>query len=386
MRKSFVESLETRRLLALAATQEVVLESTTGTAENPVYNYKVVLTNTGTVAIGTFWFAWIPGANYLATRPSAVSNPAGWSNSLIGAGNQTDGTSIEWISDANSKVMPGNSLDAFKFSTADSPNDLAGLSPQHPTSTVKTSYIYGGGPFSDSGFTIKNGISGRVFNDSNSNGVMDGAECGVASWNLYLDTNNNNTKDAGEPSTTTNASGVYTFGGAIVDGTYRVKQQIQSGFRKTLPGTGIAGYDAALTGSQTAGKDFGVTSNILLGGTCFNDMNSNGIQDAGEAPFAGITVDISSNGSTVASRTTDANGKWQVKGLSAGSGEASIISPPGYFAKVPMNGKYTGSMTAGQQNANLNFGMGFVGAAPADFASTILNKRYNALEYFDESA
>ncbi len=43
------------------------------------YTYDLSLTNTGTAGstIGTFWFSWIPGQNYLASNPTVVSAPTG---------------------------------------------------------------------------------------------------------------------------------------------------------------------------------------------------------------------------------------------------------------------------------------------------------------------
>src|SRR5262249_13435759 len=89
------------------------------------------------------------------------------------------------------------------------------------------------------------GISGMVWNDSNSNGSKDGQEAAIAGWVVYLDTNNNSTLDGGETTATTDASGNYTFSN-LSNGTYHVKQQIQTGYRKTKPAQGTAGYDAVV--------------------------------------------------------------------------------------------------------------------------------------------
>src|SRR5207253_2624152 len=130
-----------------------------------------------------------------------------------------------------------------------------------------------------------------------------------------------------------------------------------SPFRKTSP-AGASTYAVTLPATTVAaGRDFGMTRNILLAGTVYNDTNSNGVKDAGEAGIVGVTVNIISNNVIVATRTTDANGFWQVKGLGAGSGEADVVIPAGYTATNPATGKYVGSMSSGQQNANLNFGL-----------------------------
>ena len=58
-----------------------------------VYNYALTLNNTGTTSIGTFWFAWVPGAGFLTTTPSSISSPAGWTEINTNAGD-----AIQWTS------------------------------------------------------------------------------------------------------------------------------------------------------------------------------------------------------------------------------------------------------------------------------------------------
>ncbi len=212
-------------------------------------------------------------------------------------------------------------------------------------------------------------INGTVYNDSNSNGTKDGAEAGLAGRTVYIDVNSNNVFDANEPSRTTSATGAWSFA-AVGPGNYNIRHVLAAGNRKTQPGAGVPGYNLVQAVSQNAfNVNFGNTTNILLAGTVYNDVNSNGVKDAGEAGIAGVVININSpaGGATVAARTTDANGFWQVKGLSAGSGEAVAIVPAGFVAINPATAKYVGSMTSGQQNANLNFAMHKT--SPAPFAS-----------------
>lgn len=228
-------------------------------------------------------------------------------------------------------------------------------------------------------------ISGNVFNDKGSNGVNDGADTPVSGWTVYLDANNNNAFDAGETSTTTDASGNYSFVN-VASGTQHVKQVLQSGYRKTNPGSGIPGYDVVLGGGTIAsGKDFGVTTNIYLAGTVYNDANNNNVQDAGEPGIAGVTIDIVSNETIVATRVTDSAGKWQVKGLSAGTGSAVAVVPVGYLATNPGNARYDGSASSGQQIGNLNFGLRAAAPAPVTaFGTTsILNPDGTSLEMLE---
>jgi hypothetical protein len=148
-----VEPLESRTLLSETASAQLQLVSTTGTQANPVFNYNITVTDTGTTPLGTFWFGWLPGENFLPSVPSSTSNPSGWTSSIMGAGNSLDGSSIQWVAQsAASDIAAGQSLSGFDFSSADSPTVLAGFSTQHPQSHAMTSFVYGGGPFSDGGF------------------------------------------------------------------------------------------------------------------------------------------------------------------------------------------------------------------------------------------
>ena len=148
-----VELLESRTLLSVSATAQLTLVSTTGTAQNPVFNYDVTVTNTGTTPVGTFWMGWRPGGDFLPSAPSAVASPSGWNGSTMGAGNALDGSSIEWVAASNS-IAPNQSLAGFDFSSPDSPTALSGNSPSHAGAPALTSFVYSGGPFSDAGFNF----------------------------------------------------------------------------------------------------------------------------------------------------------------------------------------------------------------------------------------
>lgn len=214
-------------------------------------------------------------------------------------------------------------------------------------------------------------IAGTVFNDPNSNGVRNAGEAPLAGWTVYIDGNNNGSLDANEISTTTDDSGDYFFG-SMPAGTHRVRQASPAGYRKTLPGSGTPGYNVAIAGgSNVTGRDFGNTTNLLLAGVVYNDANGNGSKGPGENGLPGATVQIISNNTVVATRITDANGVWQVKGLSAGAGEARV-SLNGYAPTNPADGRIAGSMSSGQQNANLNFGLRLASSAPPPAMMSIL--------------
>src|SRR4051812_5486281 len=75
-------------------------------------------------------------------------------------------------------------------------------------------------------------ISGTLYSDNNTNGLKNAGEPALAGWTVYLDQNQNRTRDGGETFTTTDANGNYTFSGLIA-GTYYVAQEPQAGWLAT---------------------------------------------------------------------------------------------------------------------------------------------------------
>jgi uncharacterized surface anchored protein len=69
------------------------------------------------------------------------------------------------------------------------------------------------------------------------------------------------------------------------------------------------------------------------------DKNANGVQDAGEAGLAGVTVKLlNSAGSVVATTTTDANGNYLFNNLTPGDYSAQVVAPTGYFVSAKDQG------------------------------------------------
>jgi hypothetical protein len=89
-------------------------------------------------------------------------------------------------------------------------------------------------------------------------------------------------------------------------------------------------------GGTTSGADFGqVQATATLSGTVYNDANSNGAQDSGEAGLQGWSVylDLGNvgyyvNGDPVA--TTDANGVYTFTGLQPGTYTVRIYASTGW--------------------------------------------------------
>lgn len=141
-------------IVASAAVSHAALTGTAVVSGSPigggVYHYTITLNNTGTTTIGTLWFAWIPGANFMATVPTSITSPAGWSAQVVGG---AGASSILWqANNAPSRLAAGGSLTTFAFNSTTTPAQMAGFAVSSPSNHVTTSFLYIGQAFSDNGF------------------------------------------------------------------------------------------------------------------------------------------------------------------------------------------------------------------------------------------
>lgn len=127
--------------MAQTASGVVNLQSTNGST----FSYNIVLKNTGSSNINTFWYAWIPLSgtlpdnyyNFLTSDPSAETSPTGWAAGVVGPSLIGDGYSIRWEASSN-PLTPGSTFD-FGFTTTDNFATVTGAHFGFPTGY---SYIY----------------------------------------------------------------------------------------------------------------------------------------------------------------------------------------------------------------------------------------------------
>ena len=173
-----------------------------------------------------------------------------------------------------------------------------------------------------------------VWEDKNGNGLQDAGEAGIAGATVQL-------KDANGvvvQTTTTDANGAYGFN--VAAGTYSVNIVAPAGYTATTKDANANGSDAAdsdigangQTDQFTVGAgvtnltiDGGFYKAAEIGNFIWYDKNANGLQDAGEAGVAGVTVELRTNGvdgvdggSVLQTTVTDANGKYLFSNLRPG--------------------------------------------------------------------
>ena len=147
-RSPSVESLEGRALMA-TITASGALSSV---ADGANFDYTIKLTNSAssTSGIGTFWYAWVPGQDFLTSSPISVTPPSGWTDKIMHTA-PSDGYSIQFVASIPiDDVEPGGSMN-FMFTSADTPAAVNGNSVDFPGMAVGTSVVYPAGPLSDGG-------------------------------------------------------------------------------------------------------------------------------------------------------------------------------------------------------------------------------------------
>jgi cyclophilin family peptidyl-prolyl cis-trans isomerase len=195
-------------------------------------------------------------------------------------------------------------------------------------------------------------ITGEVFTDTSGSGVLSSGETGVAGQTVFLNNDGTGAPDSSNPSTVTDANGMYSFSG-LAAGTYKVAVQAPSG-------TTITTTD--LTATITTGG----TSPIVnigeqppsIAGTVFTDVNDNAKFDTGDVGVAGRTVFINEDGSgkadgTNPQTTTNSLGQFTFSGLAAGSYTVEEVLPTGATLTTPTQ---TVTVTAGQTTTGVVFG------------------------------
>jgi len=154
-------ALLTAALAGKAAASETATAKISATPIAGGFQYNIALTNTSTDSstIGTYWFSWIPGDDYMEALPTSVVSPTGWTFHPTGSGLNNgpatgDGNAIQWVAGTPAADLAAGSTDNFSFDSTEPLSQLQGASSYHDHEVETTAFIYSGGPFSDAGLKI----------------------------------------------------------------------------------------------------------------------------------------------------------------------------------------------------------------------------------------
>lgn len=191
------------------------------------------------------------------------------------------------------------------------------------------------------------GIGDFVWLDVNGNGIRDTAEANQGINGVVIEL-----RDSGGTliGTRTTGAAVGSIPGSylfpfVCPGTYTVTivSGIPAGYVPTISGAGSdPSRDSStspatvtlvgLPGQKELGVDFGFVRGCTgsIGDRVWNDLNQDGVQDAGEVGISGVPVRLLLNGSVVQSTTTDANGNYNFGSLCPGNYAVEVDTPAGF--------------------------------------------------------
>ena len=194
-------------------------------------------------------------------------------------------------------------------------------------------------------------IVGNVFNDANADGALSPGETGLAGWQVYLDLNNKDQLQTGDPTATTDAAGNYQFSG-LAAGSYIVRVAPQLGWRQTTLTVDWAQHVAVAQAQTVTGVSFGETMQAAILGKVFNDANGNGVLNSGEVGLGGwvIYLDTNSDGTfepTEPAVTSDALGNFSFGNLAPGAYTVRLVAPSGWTTTTPAGGSFQVTLVNG---------------------------------------
>lgn len=184
-------------------------------------------------------------------------------------------------------------------------------------------------------------VGDTVWNDIDLDGVQDASESPLSDVVVQLyDASNTLIGTA-----STDAFGNYLFSD-LIPGSYYLQfiapdgyffRQQDQGDDDTLDSdasaSGLTGLITLTSGQNDTTWDAGLYNTVSISNYVWEDMNANGIQDAGEAGLDGVTVNLYDAANVLlASAITSAGGQYIFTGLTPGQYSAQFIVPDGYFA------------------------------------------------------
>jgi serine-aspartate repeat-containing protein C/D/E len=201
-------------------------------------------------------------------------------------------------------------------------------------------------------------IAGTVYK------VVSGVTSADAGVTVYLDLKDSGSYVSGDPTTTTSATGTYSFTG-LAAGTYYLRQTVPTGYAQTSPSssptTVTLTAGKAVTGENFTDTAATVASTGSITGEVYSDANDNGKLDSGEVGISGVTVylDINKDGkydSGDIETTTNSSGVYSFTGLPAGTYSVRETLLSGDSFTSPSSGALSVTLASGAKVTAENFG------------------------------
>jgi len=196
-------------------------------------------------------------------------------------------------------------------------------------------------------------LGDRLWHDANGNGIQDTGETGIVGQTITLiggglDGLINGLGDT-SATTVTGSNGNYAFTGLAPGVQYQVQFSKPANTVYTLrdassnsldstdsdvdTNTGRSQTVTLAPGQNNATIDAGVRYSLAsIGDRVWEDLNFNGVQDAGEPGIGHVTVRLlNSSNAVVATTTTTTAGAYSFTGLAPGNYSVEFVAPTSYF-------------------------------------------------------
>lgn len=201
----------------------------------------------------------------------------------------------------------------------------------------------------DFGVNHRGSIGDLVWYDLDGDGTQNGTEPGLGGVTVnLLDGTGAPVSDGlgGFVTTVTFPDGSYVFADLLA-GDYQISIELGDlPVNAGLTTPGVQPISVSLPAATSATSpvdidtaDFGIEGDSRIGDTIFLDLNSDGVQQAGETTgIPDVIVELVQNGSVIATATTDATGNYSFAQLLAGDYEVRVVA-----ASLPTGGLLTSS-------------------------------------------
>jgi cyclophilin family peptidyl-prolyl cis-trans isomerase len=207
---------------------------------------------------------------------------------------------------------------------------------------------------------LRGEIHGKVFLDTDQDGVQDAGEAVQSGWTVFVDADNDGVRDIEESSATTAADGYYVLA-HVPPGTHTVRIEPLAGYQVVQPATAsrsVIVHGAAIVENQNFGVALDAGRSEIRG-RVFYDVRGNGRLDADDWPLSGweVYLDADRDGSMDTGENRVASGPdgtFVLSGLHAGSHVVRLQTRAGYRITLPISASRTvpldDDQTIGRQN------------------------------------
>ncbi len=190
-------------------------------------------------------------------------------------------------------------------------------------------------------------LSGEVFGDTNGDGVLNGAESGLAGWTVKLLNSSNQTV----ATTTTAPDGSYSFAGVGSD-VYTIEVVQETGYVESTSVVRVA----TTSGQSVANLNVGEFQTVTISGQVFDDQTGDGVFGGTDSGVASWTVDLVNASNQVVSTTTASDGSFSFTGVGPGSFTVEEVLESGY-AQTSSPSTFSVDTKSGQAVSGLSFGI-----------------------------